>query len=153
MLLIFWSPPKVQVSLQPLTAVDPVLVRMTCPWNPPGQLLTSEYLAEHVPPPPPPPLELMVHVKVAEPDAPVVWGLGWPGWAVVDPMGAWVAHRGPLGGGWGGLGGPWRSAEAQEAQRYERSGVTRARWTPSGVVHLRGYEGWEDSRSFCCAGT
>jgi hypothetical protein len=42
MLVIFWSPGNVQVSVHGLSALLPVLVSTICAWKPPAQVLVSE---------------------------------------------------------------------------------------------------------------
>src|SRR5579859_5410903 len=64
--LICWPPGNVQPTFQPFRPEDPA-VTVNWPWNPPDQLLTSEYVAVQAPPPPVP----MVQVNAADPDAPV----------------------------------------------------------------------------------
>lgn len=66
--LMAWLPGNVQPTFQPLRPEDPA-VTVNWPWNPPGQLLTSEYVAVQAPPPLEP--GLMVQVNAADPDAPV----------------------------------------------------------------------------------
>lgn len=48
-LLICWFPGNVQAAVQPFSAAERVLVIVSCPWNPPGQLLVTEYAAEQAP--------------------------------------------------------------------------------------------------------
>ena len=55
-----WLPGNVQPRDQPFSVPEPVLVTTTCPWKPPGQLLTTEYVPEQVPEP-----EVVVGLGVA----------------------------------------------------------------------------------------
>ena len=72
-LVIFWSPGNVHFSVQPWVAAVPLFVTTTWPWNPPCQLLVTEYAAEQ-----------------PEPAGGVVGGCVVGGWVV----GGWVV------GGW-----------------------------------------------------
>src|SRR5438105_6065693 len=66
--LICWLAGKVQPTVQLLSAEEPA-VTVIWAWNPPDQLLITEYVAVQAPLPPP--LEPIVQVKAADPDAPV----------------------------------------------------------------------------------
>jgi hypothetical protein len=46
-LVIFWSPGKVNVSVQLLSADVPVLLIVTFAWNPPAHWLAVVYVTEH----------------------------------------------------------------------------------------------------------
>ena len=67
-LVTFWSPGKVQVSVQPLIGVVPVLVTVRFAVNPPPHSFFT-YDTWHAAPPVLP--LLIVQVNDAEPDAPV----------------------------------------------------------------------------------
>lgn len=51
--LIFWSPGNVHLIAQPLMAALPLSAIVTDAWKPPGQLLTTLYVATHLPAPEP----------------------------------------------------------------------------------------------------